>query len=272
GVPVDLPITPQSNGLGEISGLPANGATVEVFVQNKLLGAVTLPRRSLITVQLDADVPDTLRQLIALDHACKIVESGAEIKIGMQADADFRLTGEEQSAFAITSDHQNAQEALDDLIDRLALQQIDATGIAQASGRVVDVQVAQGQRRSISVWASLFSSAYDFEESRACPIFVARSIRWLANRPPLVPWVETGQRLPASSPELDRVIGPETQTADGRTLRSSRLASTRFQHATLPSSPSTGWLAAIHPLSWLGMLVSLLLAGEWVLYQRGRIP
>ena len=33
------------------------------------------------------------------------------------------------------------------------------------------------------VWGSLFGDGFDFGRSRACPVFIARAVRWLAGRP-----------------------------------------------------------------------------------------
>ncbi len=272
GSPIRQTATLRGDGLLELRGVPANGATIDIAYQDRTVGSITVPNRTKIRVQIDADVPDTIRQLIQLDPACEIIDADADVTIGSSADANFRLVSDDETAIAITADAEDPEEALADLVDRLAIEQIDATGIAETSGRVVDVQVTSGDKRTIAIWKDLFTSSFDFQESRACPVFVARSMRWLADRPPLVPWAELGQRLPESSPEFGRVIDQRTQTDDGRTLRAARLAADDRIAASLPRLPFGSLLAGISPITWLGLVVSLLLVGEWVLHQRGHIP
>ena len=101
---------------------------------------------------------------------------------------------------------------------------------------------------------------------------MARSIRWLADRPVLIPWAQLGQRLPESAPEFSRAIGATALSEDGQTVSVSRLAPAIIARAELSESKSGSFLFSISPLTWLGLLAITLLIGEWVLYQRGQIP
>lgn len=271
-IPADQPMIVREDGTFELRGVPANGATIGVAVDGKRVGAITLPRRDPIRVQLDADVPETLRQLITLDPACEIVATDADLRVGSMEAADLRLTSDGEPAFVIRTEEDDAQAALTRLVDELALRQIDATGIAEKSGRVVDVKVLSGQKRSLAIWSSLFTPAFDFQESRACPLMVSRALRWLAHRPPLIEWAALGERLPAAAPAFSRAEGEQTVAADGRILRTTPLMSTVEAAATLPESEITTRFAWFGPYTWMGLLAALLLVGEWVLYQRGRMP
>jgi hypothetical protein len=158
------------------------------------------------------------------------------------------------------------------LIDELALRQIDATGLAEQSGRVVDVRVAVADSRRISLWRNLFTSTYNFQQSRACPIFVARSIRWLAGQPELVPWAEQGMRLPEARPVFDRISGSTAQTNDGRNLQVTRLTRPTQIQGLLADSPSSSVVAGVGVAAWIGAFAILLLLAEWTLFQKGRMP
>ena len=127
-------------------------------------------------------------------------------------------------------------------------------------------------QRKISVWKNLFSSSFNFQQSRACPIFVARSIRWLANRPVLVPWAEQGMRLPVARPEFDRITEVTTTSADGRALQVTRLTRPVLVSAAVEDSPGYGFTAGLSVSVWIGVLVVIMLLAEWALYQRGRLP
>ena len=256
----------------QLSGVAASGQVLSVLRNGQRLGSLTLPNRQPIRVSLDAGVPETLRELVQLDSACQIVANGADVRIGTTADANLRLSTDDQSAFLIESDDADPNATFAELIDTLALRQIDATAIANQSGSIVDVQVVPGVKRSVAIWQKLFTSSFDFQESRACPILVARAIRWIANRPPMVPWAQQGERLPVAAAPLDRAIRSTTTTGDGREVQTTRLAATVNHPAQLAASPAAGLLSQIGLPTWLGLLVSMLLVGEWVLYQRGRLP
>jgi hypothetical protein len=272
--PLHHPLVARDHGILEIQGVAANGGLLEIVHNDLPVGALTLPDRKLIRVHIDDDVPETLRQLIQLDTACKLVTNAnnAEVVIGSTPDSNFRLTSEDQPAFHIQTENENAEDALADLVDELALRQIDATGLATDSGRVVDVQVASGETRSLALWGNLFTSSFDFVESRACPIVVGRAVRWLANRPPLVEWVELGRKLPVASPEFQRVADQLATTNDGRQLRTTRLSAPVGQTATLADSTENLSFSGFNLFTLLGFFVAFLLIGEWMLFQKGHMP
>ena len=260
---------------GDVYVLPnvaATGETLSVNVHQKLVGSLTLPVRKPIRVSLDASVPASLRELIALDAACQIVESDAEVSVGSSTDADLRLSTSDQPAFHIKSDQEDPQTALAEMIDELALKQIDAMSIAEQAGQIVDVQVVPGDKRSIAIWQSLFTPEFDFQESRTCPILVSRAIRWLAERPPVVSWAARGERLPAAASEFDRVAGTTAVTSDGREFVTARLSQPVENIAVVAATPAANVLRRFNVYSWLGILVAMLLVTEWALYQRGRMP
>ena len=268
------PITARADGMFEITGVPAASGLLEISYDNRTAGALTLPNRQPIQVHIQDGVPGPLQQLIALDPACEVVGSQADpdVVIGFSSDATFRLTADNQPAFQIETPNQDPQAVLSRIVDDLALRQIDATGIAVASGRIVDVQIASGTSRSLAVWRSLFTPAFDFQESRACPIVVGRALRWLAARPPLVEWAELGRKLPSSAPAFDRAVGNLALTNDGRKLRTTRITASATVAAKLPDTPSNLVWGNLHLIHGLGMFVVLLLILEWVLFQKGHIP
>ena len=256
----------------QLNSIPANGGILNVNVAGVSAGSLTLPVRKPIQISFDGNVPESLRELITLDPACQIVASAGEVRIGSGANANLRLSPDDQPAFLIESDHDDPNAALAELVDTLALKQIDAMAIAAQSDSVVDVQVAAADKRSIAIWRKLFTPAFDFQESRAYPILIARSIRWIANHPPIVPWAQQGERLPVAAPSLDRAIDSIATTSDGRQLQTTRLTSSIAESAQLPITPAANVVSKFGLATWMGLLVSLLLAGEWVLYQRGSMP
>ena len=272
--PLQQKVIQRGEGMFEIQAVAADGGLLEVVYDGRTVGAMTLPIRDRIRVRIESDVPQSLRQLVQLDAACQVVDDreSADVVIGSNRDANLRLTTRDQPAFLIQTENENPQRALASIVDELALRQIDAMGIAFESGRVVDVQVVSGSVRSLAVWRSLFTPAFDFQESRACPIVVGRSLRWLTSRPPLVEWAELGKRLPVAAPEFDRASDRIALTSDGRQLRTTRITPPTNSTATLLESPETLAALGFNPVHGLGALVVLLLIGEWVLFQRGYVP
>jgi hypothetical protein len=255
-----------------IKNVPARGGILRLSYEASDVGAITLPRRDPIRVVFESGTPEVLRQLILLDPACTEVKGQPDLLVGESENADLRLRSEGEPAFQINTDAEDAESALSGLIDELALRQIDATALAQQSGRVVDVQVASSQERQISIWKNLFSATYNFQQSRACPIFVARSIRWLANRPALVPWAEQGMRLPVARPAFERISELTTTAVDGRTLHVTRLTRPAVVVGSVKASPGYGFGAGLGVSVWIGILVVIMLLAEWALYQKGRLP
>ncbi len=255
-----------------VSNVPASGGVLRLRYGASEVGAITMPRREPIRVLFETGTPEVLNRVILLDPACIEVQGNSDLVVGESDSADLHLRAEGKPAFQIETETDNAETALSGLIDELALRQIDATALAEQSGRVVDVEVASGDQRKISVWKNLFSSSFNFQQSRACPIFVARSIRWLANRPVLVPWAEQGMRLPVARPEFDRISEVTTTAADGRALQVTRLTRPVLVSAAVEDSPGYGFTAGLSVSVWIGVLVVIMLLAEWALYQRGRLP
>lgn len=270
--PIDQALLSVDETNFQLTSIAANGGALKVQVAGDLVGSLTLPVRQRIRVSLDGQVPESLRELVALDPACQIVSSDADVRIGSGADANLRLSSDDQPAFLFESDHEDPNAALAELVDTLALKQIDAMAIAEQSNSVVDVQVVSADQRSVAIWEKLFTPSFDFQESRACPILIARSIRWIANCAPIVPWAQQGERLPVAAPSLDRAVGSLALTSDGRQLQTTRLTSAVAVPAELAPAPVAGFVPQLSLVTWFGLFVSLLLAGEWILYQRGRMP
>lgn len=252
-----------------VSEVPAIGGIMQVRYRDEAIGSLTLPDRKRIAVELAEGVPEILRDLIEIDEAVEVVASGGDVKVGFEESSDLRLTTQDSSAFVVAADSENPQDALAEIIDELALAQIDATSLAEQSGQVVDVQVSAADKRQIAVWQSLFGSSFDFVGSRACPIFVARSIRWLANRPEEIQWAGQGERI--QSDGFARALS-ENGNVSGKEFKTTRLSRPVQAAQDLDVSPEPNFLSWLTPYTWFGILVSGLLVTEWILFQRGKMP
>ncbi len=270
--PIANRVVSTNDGNYIVEGVPARGGIFRLSYQNSQVGALTLPKREPIKILFESTTPKTLKDLVLLDPACIEVTTDADLVVGPSDQADLCLVSDAEAAFQIDTEIEDAESALNSLIDELALRQIDATGLAEQSGRVVDVRVAVADSRRISLWRNLFTSTYNFQQSRACPIFVARSIRWLAGQPELVPWAEQGMRLPEARPVFDRISGSTAQTNDGRNLQVTRLTRPTQIQGLLADSPSSSVVAGVGVAAWIGAFAILLLLAEWTLFQKGRMP
>jgi hypothetical protein len=161
--------------------------------------------------------------------------------------------------------------------------------------------VQAGTQRQFSVWAELLDESYNFTRSRAFPLFVSQSIRWLADSRAWYPYVAAGKplilpsegrrpafiagsgapldtlgadfvpvvagMLSAASPDPSLAVSlldPLT-TAAGRSRATDALKSEG-------AKPELFTLLPTDATAWLVLLAVLLLAGEWYLYRNGRLP
>ena len=204
------------------------------------------------------------------------VDGGREelcVVIVADDDADFQLIDEvsDHPAFAVTHVGER-QDAMDQIIDSLAIDQIDAIALATQMERELRLDIEPGDRRQVRVWNALFAETFDFRSSRAMPMFISRAVRWLADRPEIVPWAAAGELLPSVGEVAQRPSAAGAFDAiDGSAMHVSLHAPdvSVAQSADDDSTPGTG-LVDIWTLLALALLA--LVVVEWVLYQRGRIP
>ena len=269
GETIDAKLQPIGESSFVLVDLPAQGQILQVAFAGQAVGQLTLPVRNRIRVAWNGDVPASLQKLIELDPACQIVTDEPDITIGTADDADFQLTDGNAAAFHIFTETGDPNQALNRLVDELALRQVDSTRIAQKSGRVIDVRAETAPRRKLAIWNSLFSAAYDFRESRACPVVVSRAVRWLAGVPSFVEYAVRGERLPMEESVL-RGGNKSVQTSDGRELVTTRLLPQTDAAAALEES--TAAIPSTSPFLWLGLILASLMTVEWVSFQKGRLP
>jgi hypothetical protein len=289
GVRVDQPLERGGDGVFVVRNVPATGGVLTVgFVDPAFGGSITqddtasirLPRRPPIVVWIDDDAPPALRDVLELDPAVRISSSraDAEVAIAADAEADFRLADEGPDAsFIVRLDRAyriGAEEDLVTLIDALAIRQIDAASLAEQTRREVRLDVERGDSRQIAVWRPLLEAPYDFRDSRAFPVFVARSVRWLAGRPELMPWARADEPLLVSAPLVGRPArAGERSLADGRTVPVALLE--RDGGAAAADADDTlvpGEGRGLDLFGLIGLLAAAALIAEWTFYQRGRIP
>ena len=268
------------------------------------VAAVRLPRKPRVRVFVSPSLLPTLKPVLDADNGVEIVDAKPDVVIrraGESSDVagralDFVDMAGQPSAFLLTHPASaDADAALTSAVDRLGLREIDAMSLAEQAGRPIGVSVAEGREWRFSVWAPLLTDEFNFTRSRAFPLFVASAVRWLAGIEAWAPYVAAGRPLRrtggaaafvllgASGRPIDAVGLPFVPAAagtlpreGGQPLAASLLASTVTTGGVTDALPVGAGItsAAGGPglMTWLVLAALLLLAIEWSLLQRGRVP
>lgn len=287
--------------------VPASGGTLVARLQGgDAFGAddtaqLTLPDRPLIRVALSPAVPANVRRVLELDPGVALTEGEADVAVRASGE-DFggdvpalELTDEaaQDSAFRVLGpEADDPQAALREAFESLGLAEIDSTALAQQSGRTIELTLELRERRGVEVWSSLVGDTYDFAQSRAFPLFVGLSVRWLAGVEPIESEAAAGRFAGAAlngAAQLPdgRTLDPldaeahwpragEWSRADGRMVRVALL-----DPAATAALPASAFQAGANELRstasedllpWIVLAALALLALEWVLVRKERMP
>lgn len=265
---------------------------------------IRLPQRQRIKVALGEGVPQAVRDLVAVDPALEQVAAAqAQVLVRLQETAQepgrpalvLTRASSQPSAFVFAA-AQNEQRELADSLQQLGLSQEQNAALAGQLGRAVGVDLVAAPQRSVAVWRELFEPPSGFVQSRTMPVFVSQSLRWLAQPPWWSPFAQAGQALPQPS-GLQALSQPPALAARGLgdavylpaaghyPLGGERLAVSLLDREIslgVASAPPAAAAArqprplatalAGHWATWLLLAAALLLALEWHLLQRGRMP
>ena len=298
-----------------VPNLAADGGLVSVTLKGEDAlpldnrAQLRLPTQQPIRVQLSETLPPVLAAALNADSAIELVNVDPDVVIrlfGESSDTDvpaleFVDADIQAEAFLLgypdTDGSPDAVALLNTAVQRIGLANIDASGLAEATERSVEVAMQPDSEWRFSVWQELLSEDYNFVQSRSFPLFVAQSVRWLAGVEKWYPYLAAGQPLPVSP------VGnaPAFVDADGQLIdtlgvdfvpnragslhRASRAEP--LEVALLDRDVTTG--LAESALQYMGLdvldaalmrnvvvwLLLLALGGllvEWWLYQKGRMP
>ena len=267
--------------------------------------SVVLPIRTQIPIYLGENVPASILPAINADSALIVVsESEAELAVLGPGDSPstlpyFHVVEEaaQETAFIIGyvgPQDVSSERALDRTIEQLGIKHIDATAIAQEIERGITVRLKFGDQRFVSVWQPVVEDEFNFRESISFPLFISKSMRYLANEAPWYAYLAAGRQA------IEQSAG--TSLADTDTLSELAVGTYFVRNATgefeltdeLPgvislldktstvrssgtiiesdivanSSPYPLW----ELISWLMLLALLLVVAEWYIYQRRLMP
>ena len=205
-----------------LQDVPASGSLLRVELPGEDgfalddAAAVVLPDRPLIRVALSPALDGTLRPLLEADPAIVLVEEQVDVYVGrfgesfdaarfsraVPAALLFDPASEDEAFLVLHEPEADSHQLLVQVCEELGLNEIDAMGLAQAVQRPITVGAAESAdaTRTVLVWESLLSEEFNFVQSSAFPLFVARALRWLAGEGDFVPWSAAGVATGDSTP------------------------------------------------------------------------
>lgn len=289
--------------------LPAAGAifTVALPAGDGLAlddqASVRLPRRSVLGVAAAPEALGAVADAIAADPGLRLAapeDAAVAVRLGGSNFGDglpalvFVPMATQEAAFQITyrtgEGAGGAETRLLRGLDALGLDQIDATGLATALGRPIELVAVAGARPEVALWAALLDEGFNFTAERDFPLFLSRALRYLAGEQA---WP---RYLAAATPVQEGIAGwssatsrPALDAAGARFVpgRGSRLTREGDWAVALLNDAVTrreagvalgrfagggGAQTATTIATWLALLVIALLALEWVLFRRGLVP
>ncbi len=283
-----------SDGAFVLSDVPADGGLLEV----SLLGddslvfdnhaQLRLPDRPLIKVQLSPSL-SSLQSVLSADPALMLTDQAPDVVIKRKGEdigrdiptLEFVPQAEQETSFKlIYPGDDDSAEMLSTAVQALGLAQIDATAIAGASQKTISVSAEGGDEWRFAVWGELLGDEYNFVRSRSFPLFISKSMRWLAQTRKWHPYVAAGYPLMTRGFNGRDVLGVRYVPAvagseegltvsllDSSVTSGSVKSAADLELADHGASIDTGNLGTA-----LLLVTLILLSVEWCLYQKGNIP
>ena len=326
----DAVLTRVSAGRFVLRDVLADGATLEVRIDvaDKLpldnVARLSLPERSRVRVAVaggvgsaldstsgstidstvDATIDSAIHNAIRADKGLELVaEDDADVVVRLAGDTrpidrpaiTLRPMADQDTAFEIAYvGERDTRQVLEASVTRLGLNQIDAMALASAVDRPIGVAVFEGVERQVSIWSELLQPNYNFVHSRSFPLFLSKSLRWLAGEQAWYAYLAAGRIVTEQSVRSSLGAADngalETLGADylparagivtvdgGADLQVSLLseAVSGLSAGAAVATSAAGTAAGV-PLTglvtWLILAVLLLFGIEWYLYQRGLMP
>lgn len=292
--------------------VPARGQRLDIRVTSGGVfmaddtATIVLPDRPLIRVALSPKTPEIVRTALAADPGVAIVDGEADVVVKHSGET----FGGDAPAIELSDDASgpafvvrrvavvDAEDELRESFEELGLSEIDSTELAQTAGKPIELTLEVADRPGIALWSSLLDDRFDFAHGRAFPLFLARSVRWLARVEPIATTCAAGELASDGSQqwrdpntkmgtvrdsvgaELRIPRAGEGENERGRIAHASLLdpGSSGFaiddsgQSNALSASPATHGAGASELLPLIVLLAIALLLVEWWLVRTERIP
>lgn len=277
-----------------IKDVPAKGGLLKVaLLEEDILSLdntaeLRLPERPMIRVQLSPSL-SSLRTVLGADRAVELVTEKPDVVIKRKGEAfggdvatlEFVPQSEQDASFKlIYPGDEDSTELLGSAVQALGLNQIDATSLAGASQKPISISAEGGDAWRFAVWEELLGNDYNFVQSRSFPLFMAKSIRWLAQTKSWHPYVAAGSPLVTNGFGDRNVLGvnyvPAAGGKEGKlvvSLLDPAITAGNIDGAVEVKGASLGTVLESQDfVTWLLLLALLLLSAEWYFYQKGRMP
>lgn len=284
------------DGGSERTGLwpdvPADGGVVRVTYRGRE-HRMRLPTRKATRVGFHPDEEPAFRALLGAvlraDPGIEVAAEGEDYEVPVSSVMDpgpnpgLRFWDGLDATVVVRLDGASAPQQLQRMVSDLGLAEIDGAAVAEALGRPVVVRGEEPWPRggiapffgAVRVDAGLLDPKVGFVRTRAFALLVAGAIRQLAGAPSVPPYVAAGEPVDGIPGTLGVPFTPPVAgayTVGGRTIEASLQPDPEarpFRGAAASAVERSGaW-----PLArWLGLLALTLLAVEWWLYRKGRLP
>ncbi|WP_343527046.1 hypothetical protein [Sphingomonas sp.] len=229
-------------------------------------------RRPLRLALLDG-TPSAIRAVVTADPSLMLVpEAQAQVVVGNARAVQgvelsaLVLSDQGMQAFVFAGPGEAERGALSSRLDALGLAQLDAGVLADALHRPIGVDVRDARRRRVTVWSVMFGPASPFNSSPAMPIFVSRSLHWLAQSDVWTSFAKAGEAADPLAATEGKAGAPVSLTDRTTTLA----AADTSPHPAV--TPIGGPWPSDLPFLLLLLAAAGLLGVEWWLVQRRVIP
>lgn len=234
---------------------------------------IRVPDRRPIGIALLDGTPPAIRAAVAADPSLRVVPvAKARLVVGDAHSTEgarrpaLVLSNAAAQAFTFAGPGEAERGAVATRLDTLGLAQLDAGALADALRRPVGVDVRDAPQRRVTAWRAMFAPPSPFIQSPAMPIFVSRSLHWLAGRQP---WRSVAQAAadndPLAAPTGKNEIPPSL------TDRATTLAAADTSVRPAVTHGGGAWSSDL-PFLLLLLTAGALLGVEWWLVQRRAIP
>jgi hypothetical protein len=299
----------KGDGTLVLRDLPAQATDFSVKLNNQDVltadnqSSIQLPDAPVVRVALSANLPATILAVVSADKGLIQTDvTQAEVVIRLQEE-DFgtalpamELSSAQHSEHAFEIGYlksETTEPELHTAMLSLGLDQIDHLSLATALSKPISVQLFTADQPKLRIWQQLFEPGYNFTQSKAFPVVMSRSLRWLAGVKSWYPYVQAGKAVALNAGQWSLIPDDKYHFGYlGAVPYAAAAGSTQFSEQALKIALSNPELTmanevpqvdttAPQPKLWLAQdyfslvllcTLLLLLITEWWFYQRGLMP
>jgi hypothetical protein len=287
--------------------IPADGGQLEVHLTKDdqfaadNLARLQLPKLQPINVALSDSVPSAIAAVIKADPGLQVTALN-QAQVVVQHTVDNQTTADNQTTplprLVLVEQQSQASVVVIGYTSEFAsfnsvANGLYALGIEHTSQTSQAVQFIKQAQPEIRVWQQVFAASSDFIHKPEFPVFIARSLRYLAERPAAVAFAQAGstlrvqdnqytlggnQRLASLSLDGQTYIPRVSNAQLGEQTISASLINHGLTTSTATVKSSSRFTGDVNDdgfsffLPLLFITVLSLLGYEWWLYQRGLMP